>query len=1046
MIKNTSKFRQAAIHFQKYGYYTIAPVGTSAFKEYWDEESRRCLYGYNAEDGDFITGYHYFYLNYTMISIVEEIDVVIGGEVKKIPQRKRGFPSFYDSDYNYFMYIDQAERVGQNAVVLKKRRAGYSWKAASMLCRNFYLIPGSIGYAVASEAEFLTKDGVLSKAWDLMSWVDSYTAWTKKRQKVDTKMHKRASYIVDSNGTKIESGFLSEIMGITVKNDVQKIRGKVGKLILFEEAGKFPNLKEAWQIAESSVRQGSNVFGTMIAYGTGGTEGADYEGLKALFYECDGYNVLSVDNIWDEGATKKCGFFVPECDNMEGVDSDGNPFMDSEGNSIHNIAINHILKERQKVIDNATDRNAIDRYIAEHPLNPMEATLQISGNIFPKKDLIRHLAYIRNNNSIMDYRQIGSLYFDSTGLVKWKLGDDKKDLRRYKLDKSSSREGAIVVWEHPVTNPAYGLYIAGCLTPGEKVITDKGLKNVEDITLENKLVNKEGNYVVINTLLRYEKENENTHRIKMSNIYRTTNYTQEHPLYLSVTPYNTDNTINEDKFNFDFIRASEARKGMWTKYPNVYRKNKPYTLPFKVLDEDYLWWFIGMWLGDGWVNEDKIYIAFNKLEESYINHMYSFVEDVLDRKPYSRIRGNCIEFSFGHRELSKFLSNTFGKGALHKKLPEWVKYIPCDYKYNLVQGYLDSDGCIIKHTKGYYSTEFVSVSQELLEGFQDILFSIGIVSNMNLMRNAQNVILNGRLVKQLPTWHLRLSHHSTLDLVKELPFIDDLKVKRIDFNNLPITRKRPKDGCFLSKDLDYIYLQIKNIEDSTYTGTVYNFDCETHTFITQYCTGHNCDPYDHDKSGTDSLGSVFIYKRFQTFEHTYDTIVAEYTGRPDTAEMFYENVRKLLMYYNATVLYENQWPGLSVYMRNKHCDHLLADQPDIISKIIRDSRVQRGKGIHMNTEIKDFSEGKLRDWLIEEYEPGKKNLTKIYSEPLLEELIAYNDKGNFDRVIAMFMIMLYKEELHDLKVKAKESTEKSKRLFETPLFGGSSQFNEYIYY
>lgn len=73
-----------------------------------------------------------------------------------------------------------------------------------------------------------------------------------------------------------------------------------------------------------------------------------------------------------------------------------------------------------------------------------------------------------------------------------------------------------------------------------------------------------------------------------------------------------------------------------------------------------------------------------------------------------------------------------------------------------------------------------------------------------------------------------------------------------------------------------------------------------------------CDPYDHDKSGTNSLGSTFIYKRFQSFEQ-YDIIVAEYTGRPATAEEYYENVRKLLTYYNARLLYENERKGLFPY-------------------------------------------------------------------------------------------------------------------------------------
>jgi hypothetical protein len=197
------------------------------------------------------------------------------------------------------------------------------------------------------------------------------------------------------------------------------------------------------------------------------------------------------------------------------------------------------------------------------------------------------------------------------------------------------------------------------------------------------------------------------------------------------------------------------------------------------------------------------------------------------------------------------------------------------------------------------------------------------------------------------------------------------------------------------------------------------------------------DPYDHDKSGTNSLGSTFVYKRFQTLEKYYDIPVAEYTGRPNTANEYYENVRKLLLYYNATLLYENEKKGLFFYFEKNHCTHLLADQPgDLLRDVVKDSSVDRKKGIHMNTAIKDWGEGAIRDWLVEEYEPGRKNLTKIYSEALLEELISYNDDGNFDRVMAFMMLMLYKQQLHHVHVKKKKKLAKKNMLFPEPVFAG----------
>ncbi|MHA1198100.1 MAG: hypothetical protein ACTSQF_01900 [Candidatus Heimdallarchaeaceae archaeon] len=661
---NADKFRKAAITFEKYGYYTNAPPGTTAFMRFWDQELYRCIHGYITEDKDYITGYFYFYLNYSrIIKTVEKLMTDVRGRTRLIARRVESFPRFYDYDRSYFDAIEEAEDQGKHLVTVKKRGAGYSYKGSAMLCRNFFCIPNSKSYAIASESEFLTKDGLLTKAWEMMSFIDQHTAFAKKRQKKDTYMHKRASFVIDNQGDysiKSEQGFRSEIMGISLKNDPQKARGKRGKLILWEEAGKFPNLKEAWQIARPSVEDNNIAFGLMVAFGTGGTEDADYEGLKDLFYEPLGYNALPVENVWDDGATKACGFFVPQYYNMEGSDKKGDVeqdrrFMDSNGNSDIPFAKKWSLLARDVIIEHSSDKTSIDRYIAERPFTPVEATLQISGNIFPKKLLIAHLAEIRNSEKLKEFKQVGDLDFDTEGKIRWELDPRLKDLTSYRLSALDDPAGAVVIWEHPEDDPPYGLYVIGC------------------------------------------------------------------------------------------------------------------------------------------------------------------------------------------------------------------------------------------------------------------------------------------------------------------------------------------------------------------------------------------DPYDHDKSNTGSLGSAIVYKRFQGFEAYYDLPVAEYTGRPDTADEFYEKVRALSLYYKATILYENEKKGLFDYFTRKHSEHLLADQPDIIKDIIKDSKVQRGKGIHMNVHIKDWGEGAIKDWLIEEYAPGKRNLTKIFSEPLLEELIAYNSDGNFDRVMAFMMVMIYIRELFNHSVKKKKRDAKVE-LFKGGLF------------
>ena len=152
----------------------------------------------------------------------------------------------------------------------------------------------------------------------------------------------------------------------------------------------------------------------MIAFGTGGSEGADFEGLKDMFYHPEGYNCLALPNIWDEGtSTNTSGFFIPQYTNLDVKDDSGKGlYMDSNGNTYVEKARDYIISLRNEVIENATSTQAIDRYVAENCLTPSEACLEVSGNIFPKKELQQQLATIRMNRRLQNHKQIGDLIWN----------------------------------------------------------------------------------------------------------------------------------------------------------------------------------------------------------------------------------------------------------------------------------------------------------------------------------------------------------------------------------------------------------------------------------------------------------------------------------------------------------------------------------------------------------------------------------------------------------------------------------------------------------
>lgn len=534
-LHDTDKFRQAAIFFQQHGCYTLAPRGTTDYNKYWEQETDRCINGYTAPDGEGITGYNYFYLNYSPIMRLKEEEYTDReGNLRKRRQRILEFPSFWDYDYYYFCAIEQAELEGKHMAVLKCRQRGYSFKGGSMLVRNYMLIPGSKNFAIASEQKFLIGDGLLTKAWQIMDFLDKHTAWAKQRL-VSTRMERTSGYkITDEFGKQTEQGYLSSITGITLKNDPERVRGTRAKLVLWEEGGKFPSLLDAWRIEQPSVEtDDGKAFGLMIAFGTGGTEGASFEGLKELFYKPKSYNVLSFPNIWDEGRENtECAFFVPAYSNLESFDDDGNQvYMDRDGNSYKEKAIENLIDQRNKVKDGGASQQSIDRFISERPIRPAEAVLELGKNIFPRKLLMDQLTRIRTNKKLQSMKHIVDLEWDGNGQVK-ATEKPSGDITNYPLKKGDKPHGSVVIWEYPVKDPPLGLYIGGCLTPGEKVCTQRGLVNVEDVTFDDKLLNKNGKFVEIKNLQRYEKKDEPIFKVKPYGSFRTTTFTGEHPIWV----------------------------------------------------------------------------------------------------------------------------------------------------------------------------------------------------------------------------------------------------------------------------------------------------------------------------------------------------------------------------------------------------------------------------------------------------------------------------------------------------------------------------------
>lgn len=451
ILEDMDYFRPLAIYYQKHGKYTNLfpnPAPNSEYKKFWDEQKRRCIEGYVREsDGEWISGYFYYYLNFSPILKTIIPDGAERNEDGTIQtDRIYTFPDFWDGDYWFFHYLDKAEKAGKHANVLKTRGRGYSYKGGSLPNRNYFMIEKSKSYAVAFDKEYLTKDGLLTKAWDNMNWMDTETPFVKAREYKDQDMHKRASYKdIVSNAV---GGYESEIIGITCKDDPEKPRGKRGKLIEFEESGKFPGLEQSWNVSLDSVEEGRRVFGTLLAFGTGGTKGANFEAAKKLTYKPRTFHVLPLKNIYDKvSGNGESSYFVPvyvnraDCYNLEDKQITGNSDVIK--------ALIEVLEDREVLINGGADSESIQRRKAENPITIQEAILKTGRSDFPVADINDFLAEIDSNyNKFVSPHYVGRMAIEN-GEVVFRQDATMSPIREFPVSDDLSKEGAVEVFDLP---------------------------------------------------------------------------------------------------------------------------------------------------------------------------------------------------------------------------------------------------------------------------------------------------------------------------------------------------------------------------------------------------------------------------------------------------------------------------------------------------------------------------------------------------------------------------------------------------------------------
>lgn len=471
ILENMDYFRPTALHYEKYGTLTnLRPNANpnSAYGKWVREEKRRCWEGYVREsDGEWITGYMYWFLNYSPIMLSK----IRKGS--KRADRIEALPECWEGIYWRFHCMDQASnggiynnfQGGQHMAELASRGKGKSYSLASILNHIFVLGENEEahekvkGIVTAYQKEYLTKDGVLNKFVDMANFCASNTQFPRKRLKNSLQ---EMTWIMGYKDAEldIEKGTQNTVLGVSSKDDESKLRGKRAAKILIEEFGTFPRLTDLYNVLLPSVQEGDIVFGQIYMLGTAGDNESDFAGAQEIMYNPKGYNMYALPNVFDKFNQGRPNFvfFFPGYINRKGC-------YNHDGVSDVIKALIEILLNRYRVKYNSTDPNTIIKTIAEVPITPAEAIVKTGVNMFPVADLTERLGQLDSNPREYDDVYTGDLTINNSGIVEFRPTSDMP-IREFP-HKDNKIEGAFEIFQMPEidkrTGKAYNArYILGC--------------------------------------------------------------------------------------------------------------------------------------------------------------------------------------------------------------------------------------------------------------------------------------------------------------------------------------------------------------------------------------------------------------------------------------------------------------------------------------------------------------------------------------------------------------------------------------------------------
>lgn len=423
-----SWFTEVRETFLRTGRYCSYLPRSKRWDAFWKEQYTRCKYGMTSH-GYTITGDNYFFLNFYQLPVVD-MDKASGEGTNE------SFPVFFASQYMFFHYLQMCRVLHKNAALMKARSIGFSEINASLAARLYTTIKRSRTMITCFKDTYL--NGTFSKLDHALTFINTNADGFFKPRLTDKALEKKSGYQVKIDGQFTDFGWRSVVIGINGSKP-SNIRGDRVDLLIYDEAGSWPDLTTAVVQGQELCEVQGVPRGIMLFGGTGGDFGPPLKGLKKIYYNPKAFKILPFRHKWtQDGTTIESGFFLPYF-----LQSLNPEYMDSRGVCNQTEYKKLLQEERNNLL--AVPEDYLKK-CAERCWNAEEAFTLEGQNKFNKMKIADQLAKIR-------LHKIGPR--PQVGTIDYTYKSNKHSLENINGFRWLLNSGKVQILEHPVWSDLY---------------------------------------------------------------------------------------------------------------------------------------------------------------------------------------------------------------------------------------------------------------------------------------------------------------------------------------------------------------------------------------------------------------------------------------------------------------------------------------------------------------------------------------------------------------------------------------------------------------